>query len=73
MVIKILTRLQRGGLHDTINKEIENIKNNQSEMKNSIIEIKNTVEGINGRGSRRMDLWLGGQNNGKQSSWTGQR
>ena len=34
-------------LSETFNKEIENIKKNQSEMKNLITEIKNTLEGIN--------------------------
>ena len=40
MVIKILTVLRRvEDLSETLNKETENIKN-QSEMKNSITEIK---------------------------------
>ena len=31
-------------LNGTLNKEIENIKKNQSEMKNSVTEIKNTLD-----------------------------
>ena len=31
------------------NKKLENIKETQSEMKNSITEIKNTLEGVNRR------------------------
>ena len=33
---------------EVINKELENIKNNQTEM-NTISEMKNTLEGINSR------------------------
>ena len=35
--------------NENFNKEIENIKMIQSELKNSIIEMKNTLEGINSR------------------------
>ena len=46
MVIKILTGLRRvEDLCETLNKEIENIKKNQSEVKNSITEVKITLEG----------------------------
>ena len=31
------------------NKELENTKNNQREMKNTITEMKNILEGINSR------------------------
>lgn len=50
MVMKILTRLERQveDLGETFNKEQENIKN-QSEMKNSGAEGKNTLEGITSR------------------------
>ena len=41
MVIKILTGLRRvEDLCETLNKEIENIKKNQSEVKNSITKLK---------------------------------
>ena len=43
MVIKILTRLERVEMDDlsmNFNKEIQNIKRNQSELKNSITKIK---------------------------------
>ena len=36
-------------LSKTFNKEIENIKKNQSEMKNSITKIQNTLEQIDSR------------------------
>ena len=34
---------------ENINKELENIKRNQSEMKNIILEVKNPLEGFNSR------------------------
>ena len=34
---------------EVFNKELENIKNNQKQMKNIITEIKDTLEGINCR------------------------
>ena len=45
MAIKILTRLEKReeDISETLNKEIENIKKNQTEMKNIIIQIKNTL------------------------------
>ena len=51
MVIMIPTGLEKVVEHlsETFNKEIENIKKNQSEMKNSIAEIKNTQERITSR------------------------
>ena len=36
-------------LNEIFNKEIKNIKKHQSEMNNSITEVKNTLEGINSR------------------------
>ena len=46
IVIEILTKFEKRveNLNGTLNKEIENIKKNQSEMKNSITEIKNTLD-----------------------------
>ena len=48
-VIKILTGLEKRmeDLSETLNKETENIKKNQSEMKNSITKIKSTLGRIN--------------------------
>ena len=37
------------GSSDNIYKEIENIKKNQSELKDTITEMTNTLEGINSR------------------------
>ena len=51
MDIKILTGLEKRveDLNKTLNKEIKNTEKNQLEMKNSITEIKNTLDGINSR------------------------
>ena len=48
MVIKIFTGLEERlkDISETLNKAIENIKKNRSEMKNSITEIKTTLGGI---------------------------
>ena len=47
MVIKILTELEKRvrTISETLNEEIKK----QSEMKSTISEIKNTLDGINGR------------------------
>jgi len=47
MVIKILTRLKRRvkELSENFNKEIESIKTNQSELKNTITKMKSTLQG----------------------------
>ena len=57
MVINILTRLERrvGDLSETLNKEIKKIKK-ESEMKNSVTEIKNTLDGINSRLEEAVEL-----------------
>lgn len=34
---------------ENFNKNIEDVKQNQSELNNTIIEMKNTLEGINSR------------------------
>ena len=34
-------------IQEMFNKEIENVKNKQTEMNNTITEMKNTLEGIN--------------------------
>lgn len=49
MMVKILTGLEKRieELIETFNKEIENSKKNQSEMKTIITKIKNTLEAIN--------------------------
>ena len=38
-------------LQESINKDLEELKNKQTETKNTITEIKNTLEGINSRTS----------------------
>lgn len=51
MVIKILIKLCRtvGQFSEDFNKEINNVKKNQSELKNVTTEMKSTLEGINSR------------------------
>ena len=34
---------------DLVNKVLQNIKKNQSEMKNTILEMRNSLEGLNSR------------------------
>ena len=41
--------VQSEKLQEVFYKELENIKNNQAELKNTINEMKNTLEGINSR------------------------
>ena len=50
-IIKILTGLEKRveNLRETLNKEIDHTKKNQSDMNNSITEITNTLDGINNR------------------------
>ena len=36
-------------MQESINKDLEELKNQQTETNNTIIEIKNTLEGINSR------------------------
>ena len=45
----VIKKEKSRGLIETLNKETENIRKNQSEMKNSITESKNILEGINSR------------------------
>ena len=40
---------RRDEYSEKFNKELKNIKKNQAEMKNTITETKNTLEGMNGR------------------------
>ena len=54
MIIKMIKVLRRrmdawSEKLEVFNKEVENIKNNQIEMKNIITKMKNTLEGINRR------------------------
>ena len=51
MIIKMLTKLgRRMDEHsENFNKEVEYTKRNQSELKNTIGEMKNTLQGINSR------------------------
>ena len=50
-IIKISTELEKRveDLSETLNKETKNTKKNQTKMKNSINETKNTLIGVNSR------------------------
>ena len=51
MLIKILDRIEKEvqDLHETLHKEIEDLRKNQLEIINSLNEIKNTPSGINSK------------------------
>ena len=59
MVIKILTGLGKRvkDLSETLNRDGKQKKKNQSEMNNSITEIKNTLDGINSR-LKEAEEWI---------------
>ena len=68
LVIRILTELEKriAEHSENINKELENIKRNQSHVKDVIMEMKNTLEGINNTvgDTEKHVKWSGRQNNG---------
>ena len=51
MIIKIIKNLENKmeKMQESINKDLEELKNKHTETNNTIIEIKNTLEGINSR------------------------
>ena len=51
MVVKMTKNLENRMeiMQESINKDLEELKNQQTETNNTIIEIKNTLEGINSR------------------------
>ena len=51
MILKMLNKLRRKmeEYNEKFNKELKNIKKNQTELKNAITEIKNTLEGNNSK------------------------
>jgi len=51
MIVKIIKNVENkmGKMQESINKELEELKNNHIETNNTITEIKNTLEGINSR------------------------
>ena len=51
MIVKMIKNLENKmeQMHELINKDIEVLKNQHTETNNTITEIKNTLEGINGR------------------------
>ena len=51
MIIKMIKNLENKmqKIQESINKDLEELKNKHTETNNTIIEIKNTLEGINSR------------------------
>ena len=51
MIVKMIPNLGNriGKMQETFNKDVEDLKRNQAMMKNTINEIKHTLEGINSR------------------------
>ena len=51
MIVKIVKNVENkmGKMQESINKELEELKNKHIETNNTITEIKNTLEGINSR------------------------
>ena len=51
MILKMIKNLENKmeKMQDSINKDLEELKNKHTETNNTITEIKNTLEGINSR------------------------
>ena len=51
MIVKVIKSLENRmeKMQDSINKDLEELKNKDTEKNNTITEIKNTLEGINSR------------------------
>ena len=51
MIVKVIKNLanKMEKMQDSINKDLEELKNKRTEANNTITEIKNTLEGINSR------------------------
>ena len=51
MIVKMIKNLERNWkkMQQSINKDLEELKNKHTETNNTITEIKNTLEGINSR------------------------
>ena len=58
MIIKMIKNLENKmeKMQESINKDLEELKNKHTETNNTITEIKNTLEGINGRISETEEL-----------------
>ena len=54
MIVKMIKNLENkmDKMQESINKDLEELKNKPAETNNTITEIKNTVEGINSRISK---------------------
>ena len=49
MIVKMIKNLEnrKGKMQESINKDLEELKNKHTETHNTVTEIKNTLEGIN--------------------------
>ena len=58
MIVKMIKNLENrmGKMQESINKDLEGLKNKHAETNNTITEIKNTLEGINSRISEAEEL-----------------
>ena len=54
MIVKMIKNLENKmeKMQESINKDLEELKNKHTDTDNTIIEIKNTLEGINSRISK---------------------
>ena len=53
MIVKMIKTLENKmeKMQESINKDLEELRNKQAETNNTITEIKNTLKGINGEGN----------------------
>ena len=51
MIVKMITNLENrtGKMQESINKDLEELKDKHTEANNTITEIQNTLDGINSR------------------------
>ena len=49
MIVKMIKYLRMEKMQESINKDLEELKNKHTETNSTITEIKNTLEGINSR------------------------
>ena len=80
MIVKMVKDLRRrmdeqSEKSEVFSKELENIKKNQTEVKNIIIEMKNTLQGINSRwnDTEEWNSELEDKSSGNHWSWTKKR
>ena len=65
MIVKMIKNLENKmeKMQESINKDLEELKNKHAETNNTIVEIKNTPEGMNSRLSNRYECISNLKNN----------